>query len=119
MNAVASHIARLHERATAAGVVLPEDFYLFSTHVDCSEPVDPMTLTKIWRQVREAAGFPNVRLHDLRHFVPTKLLADGFDAVTVADRLKHASAKMTLDVYGHVTSERARQAGEWLDRELD
>jgi len=40
------------------------------------------------------AGF---RYHDLRHYFASLLIADGADVKTVQARLRHASAKTTLD----------------------
>jgi integrase len=40
------------------------------------------------------AGF---RYHDLRHYFASLLIADGADVETVQARLRHASAKTTLD----------------------
>jgi len=42
------------------------------------------------------------RFHDLRHYFASLLIADGLDVKTVQARLRHASAKTTLDVYGHL-----------------
>jgi integrase len=112
MNLLADHIAHLHQRATDAGTELVDDYYLFSTRADCATPMRPDALTTGFLQVRKTAKMPTVRLHDLRHFVPTTLMSAGFDAVTLADRLKHSSSKMTLDVYSHVVSERAKEAGD-------
>ena len=36
-----------------------------------------------WRQTRKAAGTPSIRLHDLRHFYASGLIAAGCDVVTV------------------------------------
>jgi integrase len=48
-------------------------------------------------------GLPTgFRFHDLRHYFASLLIADGLDVKTVQARLRHASAKTTLDVYGHV-----------------
>ncbi|WP_375498374.1 tyrosine-type recombinase/integrase [uncultured Jatrophihabitans sp.] len=41
-----------------------------------------------------------LRFHDLRHDFASLLIADGLDVKTVQVRLRHASAKTTLDVYG-------------------
>ena len=46
-------------------------------------------------------GVAGVRLHDLRHFAATRLLAAGVPVNTVAGRLGHANAATTLNVYGH------------------
>jgi integrase len=45
------------------------------------------------------AGF---RFHDLRHFLASYLIASGADVKVVQARMRHASAKTTLDVYGHL-----------------
>ena len=52
--------------------------------------------------VREAKLPPTLRLYDLRHTCCTLLLATGINVKVVSERLGHASAAMTLDVYGHV-----------------
>jgi integrase len=49
------------------------------------------------------AGF---RYHDLRHYLASLLIADGADVKTVQARLRHASAKTTLDTYGHLWPDR-------------
>ena len=45
------------------------------------------------------AGF---RFHDLRHYFASMLIASGADVKVVQARLRHASAKTTLDTYGHL-----------------
>lgn len=45
------------------------------------------------------AGF---RFHDLRHYLASLLIASGADVKVVQARLRHASAKTTLDTYGHL-----------------
>ena len=50
-----------------------------------------------------AAGF---RYHDLRHYLASLLIADGADVKTVQTRLRHASAKTSLDTYGHMWPDR-------------
>ncbi len=49
------------------------------------------------------AGF---RYHDLRHYFASLLIASGTDLKTVQARLRHASAKTTLDCYGHLWPDR-------------
>jgi len=43
---------------------------------------------------------------DLRHYFASLLIASGADVKTVQARLRHASAKATLDTYGHLTPDR-------------
>jgi integrase len=40
--------------------------------------------------------------HDLRHYLASLLIASGADINTVQARMRHASARMTLDTYGHL-----------------
>ncbi|WP_204263949.1 tyrosine-type recombinase/integrase [Geodermatophilus normandii] len=42
------------------------------------------------------------RFHDLRHVSASLLIVSGLDAKTVQHRLRHGSATMTLDTYGHL-----------------
>lgn len=42
-----------------------------------------------------------IRLHDLRHTHASLLLADGEPVKTVSERLGHASAVITMQVYAH------------------
>ena len=45
---------------------------------------------------------PDFRFHDLRHYFASLLIASGADVKVVQARLRHASAKTTLDTYGHL-----------------
>jgi Phage integrase family len=42
------------------------------------------------------------RTHDLRHYYASLLISRGLDVKVVQARLRHASAKTTLDTYGHL-----------------
>src|SRR5690606_4833882 len=59
-------------------------------------------LTWAWAQARKVAGVPEATLHDLRHFYASALIRAGLSPRAVADRLGHASAAMTLNVYSHL-----------------
>lgn len=48
------------------------------------------------------AGLAGIKLHDLRHFYASGLIAQGCDVVTVQRALGHASATTTLNVYSHL-----------------
>jgi hypothetical protein len=54
-----------------------------------------------WRKVREKVGIDD-RLHDLRPFYASRLIAAGCDVVTVQRALGHSSASITLDTYSHL-----------------
>lgn len=65
-------------------------------------PVDSRNFWYIWIRVRAAAGVPRARIHDLRHFYASTLIAAGRSPKEVAARLGHEKASMTLDIYSHL-----------------
>jgi integrase len=71
-----------------------------------------------WERLRESAGAPKVRLHDLRHFVATELLTAGIDVRTVANRLGHARTSTTMDIYWAFVPARDHDAAAHLEQLL-
>jgi integrase len=59
------------------------------------------------------------RLHDLRHFMATEMLAAGVPIATVSQRLSHARASTTLNVYAHAIPGGDQDAAETLAGILD
>jgi integrase len=45
---------------------------------------------------------PTFSYHDLRHYFASLLIASGADVKIVQARMRYASAKTTLDTYGHL-----------------
>ena len=69
------------------------------------------------RTATAAAGVTGLRLHDLRHFYASGLIASGCDVVTVQRALGHASATTTLSTYSHLwpsAEDRTRTAAQTL-----
>jgi integrase len=66
------------------------------------EPPHKNMIGRWWRTSRAAVGCGAVRLHDLRHFYASGLIAAGCDVVTVQRALGHASATVTLGTYAHL-----------------
>lgn len=64
----------------------------------------PWTLERAIRTARgKVPGLPaDFRYHDLRHYLASMLIASGADVKVVQRRLRHASAKTTLDTYAHL-----------------
>jgi integrase len=55
------------------------------------------------RRPRNRPRLPDgFRFHDLRHYLASLLIASGADVKVVQARLRHASAKTTLDTYGQL-----------------
>jgi integrase len=111
---IAEHRLAMEERARICELSLSPDAFVFSYDADCSEPWRPDSVSRRFGWVRGRAGLDNVRLHDLRHFVATQLIAKGVDMRTVATRLGHASPTTTLNTYSHFVPEADREAAELL-----
>jgi integrase len=60
------------------------------------------TVGYYWRTTRAAAGVDALKLHDLRHFFASGLIAQGCDVVTVQRALGHSNASVTLNTYAHL-----------------
>jgi integrase len=50
----------------------------------------------------QAVGIKGITLHNLRHTMATLALDSGVSTNVVQERLGHASAKTTHDIYAHV-----------------
>ena len=70
--------------------------------VDCAPP---WSIERAMRDVA-AQGATACRrssaFHDLRHYMASLLIASGADIKTVQARMRHATARTTLDTYGHL-----------------
>ena len=56
-----------------------------------------------WRKIREKAGLPNLKFHDLRHTVATRLLKENIPVPVVRDLLAHSDIKTTM-IYNQTDS---------------
>jgi integrase len=105
------------KNALAFGTTLALDAYVFSHDPDGSTPINPDGITHRFRRLARRLGV-RCRLHDLRHFMVTQLVAGGVDWRTVAGRAGHADGHMTLSTYAHFQQAQDRQAAEFMDRLL-
>jgi integrase len=110
---------RSQQRAHAAGTKLPRDAFIFSDSPDGAAPWRPNRVTHAFMRVRSDVGISGVRLHDLRHFSATRLLAAGVPVNTVAGRVGHANAATTLNVYGHFLESSDETGAQVLESLLD
>jgi integrase len=121
---------------------LPSDGYIFSLDVDAANPRHPDSVTQAFtrlcrrmeapalaklRETKPKATRANLaladrwdyRLHDLRHYTATQLLAAGLNPKTVAGRLGHADPSITLRVYTANTDAQAQEAADSLEAGLE
>jgi integrase len=68
----------------------------YVTHgLDPQRPLPVSTAEKAWAKLRERAGIPDARLHDLRHTAGTFAALSGANAFAVRDLLGHRTLAMT------------------------
>ena len=111
----------------------PELVELLASHIACNgvepeptswifrgdgeDPPHQNTIGHRWRRTLKRAGVSGVRLHDLRHYFASGLIAAGCGVVTVQRALGHARATTTLDTYSHLwpsAEDRTRDAAASL-----
>jgi integrase len=113
------HEDRCQQRAAACGSALRKSAHVFSLDPGGHRPWVPNEVTKRFIRIRKSVGLESVRLHDLRHFTATRLLAEGVPVRTVSGRLGHANAATTLGVYAHFLAESDRDAAATIGLVLD
>lgn len=83
-------------------------------------PAHANTISEWWRAIMRAEDLVGLRLHDLRHFYASGLIASGCDVVTVQRAMGHATASTTLNTYSHLwptAEDRTRAAAADMMRE--
>lgn len=100
-----------------ASVPIPQDLALLLSASVRKYPADmmvtngpgtdecgPWIIQRAIRAIRGGIdGLPaKFSVHDLRHYFASLLIAEGADIKTVQARMRHASARTTLDRYGHL-----------------
>jgi integrase len=81
----------------------PDRNTLVFCHAD-GRPYNPDRFSREFdRALARHPELPRIRLHDLRHTWATLALAAGVPVKVVSERLGHASATVTHDIYSHVS----------------
>lgn len=114
LSVLIGHRAEAEVVARTGGRELTGECFVFSPDSDGRRAWLPNALTKRFIRARRDAGLPHFRLHDLRHFMATQMLAAGVPIATVSQRLSHARASTTLNVYAHAIPGGDRDAAETL-----
>lgn len=108
---------RQNRERRVAGIEWQEYGLIFTTHL--GQPLDyRVVVRRHFRRIVRQANVPSIRPYDLRHTCATLLLGAGENVKVVSERLGHASAALTLDVYSHVLPHMQEQAAERLSKLL-
>lgn len=74
-------------------------------------------LERVWAKVKTRAGFPKLRLHDLRHSYASMGLARGDALPVIGAILGHADLK-TTSRYAHLADDPVRQAADGISESI-
>jgi integrase len=69
--------------------------WIFPAPRDLEKHLSLSVVENAWRRIRDRAGAPDVRIHDLRHTIGTYASQTGVNAFGVRDLLRHATIAMT------------------------
>lgn len=108
-DALLDALSELHKR-NATNKMKQASLLVFTNEI--GKPVRPAKLTRCFKQAAAKAGFPNMRLHDLRHTVVTYLIESGQSPKTVQEFVGHTDARFTLKQYAHVVNESKRKSSQ-------
>ncbi len=114
LDPVSTELLAVHrDRASTRSGGLTDGF-VFSTDPDGRRPWQPNWVTKRFITYRHRAGLASFRLHDLRHFMATAMLAAGVPVPVVSERLCHTRASTTVNIYAHAMPGADRDAANLL-----
>ena len=81
--------------------------FVFQTEIGA--PLDPDGVYDVLHAAQDKAGARRFGLHGLRHLYSSLLVANKADVKFAQERLGHASATTTLNIYSHAITEHGRE----------
>ena len=93
----------------AAGLAWENEWNLVFTN-PMGRFIQPAYALRRFKAAAARIGRPDARFHDLRHTYAVTALQEGDDVKTVQEKLGHATASFTLDVYGHVSEKMKKES---------
>jgi integrase len=99
---IAGLLKSLREREKETG-----SQFVFQT--DIGAPLDPDGVYDVLHDAQDAAKARRFGLHGLRHLYSSLLVANKADVKFAQERLGHASATTTLNIYSHAITEHGRE----------
>lgn len=73
------------------------------------------SFSRAFKRASAIVGVPDLHPHSLRHTAASLAIAAGADVKVVQHMLGHASATMTLDLYGHLFDDRLDEVAEAMN----
>jgi integrase len=116
MRKLREYRSRQLEEKLIAGSHWQENNLVFTTHI--GTPLEPRNVNRHFYQLLKAAKLAHFRLHDLRHYCASLLIAQGVALKVVSEILGHSQISTTADIYTHILPEVKRDALDLMDRVL-
>lgn len=99
--------------ASKIGYTIDDD-----TPIICNDVFErelPHSSTRWWSRNREALGFPNLTIHEMRHSFLSEMARRKVDPKVLQKLAGHAKYSTTMDIYTHVDMEDKREAMKKMD----
>ncbi|MCW1249627.1 site-specific integrase [Acaricomes phytoseiuli] len=90
--------------------------------IACHPSGEPWTTDRwrpVWEKARAVTGYDDLDTYELRHTGISWAIHAGANVKTVQRMAGHASAKITLDTYGHLWDDQLDVIAEKVDKHLD
>lgn len=94
------HRTRQLKERLAAGTNWQDNNFVFCTSI--GTPIEPRNVRRKLDAIMKDKNMRYFRLHDLRHFFASLLLAQGVELKIVSELLGHSSIQITGDIYTHI-----------------
>lgn len=102
------HRCRQKHELQLAGLEWTDDGFVFTN--ESGGKTEPRSFYGWYRQIKESAGLPHIRFHDLRHTAASLMFKRGLSPKVVSDRLGHADVAFTMRIYTHLYDEQREEA---------
>jgi integrase len=95
--------------------------HLYTDLVFCTpngQPLRPDHILRRFHRLSQEAEVPRVGLHDPRHLAATLTINAGVPLAVVSKTLRHSTLSTTANIYGHLTTQAARDAVNTIEQTL-
>ena len=69
---------------------------------------------RVWNPAVEAAGYTGLTFHGLRHVAASLMVEGGIHPRVIQYRLGHSTARLSMELYAHVSDEADRVVAVYL-----
>jgi len=90
----------------------------FVFHRPDGRPLHPQYVLNHFHDLCRQFDVPRTAIHDLRHLAATISITAGVPLTVVSKTLRHATLSTTANIYGHLTTQAARDAVDTIDQAL-